>query len=79
MMAMMDVSRLVRLYRADVDVMLMPGVEPVPVFHGTPGAREACRCWRCGRLLSVLTVRVDRFGVDREGVRPTCDGCAGAG
>ena len=79
MKAMMNVSRLVRLYRADMDVLLMPGAEPIPVYHGTPGGQEACRCWRCGRLLTVLTVRVGRYGVHGEGLRPACDGCADGG
>lgn len=76
MKAFMSPGRLVRLWRADVDVWDCEGVL-VPVEVGTAGAVEACRCWRCGRLLTVLTVCFGWLG--ENGVRPECRGCAARG
>lgn len=78
---------LVRTYRADMDVMvieLRPGVRVVlDVLPGTEGALPACRCYRCGQLLSVETVTVDRIIPGCQGgtyvrtnIRPSCQPCA---
>lgn len=72
---------LVRTYRADCDVSMIIGlVFPVPI--GTDGAVPACRCYRCGRLLTVDTVTVDRIvpgcqggTYRRSNIRPACGTC----
>lgn len=53
-------------------------MDGVPLGQGVP----ACRCYRCGRLLTSLTLTVDRIipGVDggtyrRDNIRPACFGC----
>jgi hypothetical protein len=74
---------LVATWRADVDVVLMAGpiVEgwvEVPLGQGLP----ACRCYRCGRLLTVETVSADRTvpgcqggTYRRSNIRPACARC----
>lgn len=76
---------LVDTYRADVDVVwtYLPGdVEPDmcvgPHGMGVP----ACRCYRCGVLLTVDTVTVDRIipgcqggTYRRNNIRPACGTC----
>lgn len=73
---------LVVTYRADVDVSwkLAPGgaCVPVPLGCGIP----ACRCYRCGTLLTANMVSVDRIipGVlggtyRRNNIRPACGLC----
>lgn len=76
---------LVMTYRADVDVIvlgvpMMPVV--VPVNIGTERAQPACRCYRCGKLLTVDTVTVDRIvpgalggTYKRSNIRPCCSTC----
>jgi hypothetical protein len=79
---------LVATYRADVDVVLLPGqygeldtvLVTVPV--GTEGALAACRCYRCGQLLTTETVTVDRIRPGCQGgtyartnIRPACGRC----
>lgn len=81
---------LVETYRADVDVVVTEtdtGVmEPVielalfPVALGF--AQPACRCYRCGCLLTIDTVTVDRiipgcYGgtYRRNNIRPACGPC----
>jgi hypothetical protein len=72
---------LVREFRADVDVDLTTG-RPVPRGEGEP----ACRCYRCGALLTVMNVSSDRWPVPgmrggryiRENLRPSCLACASA-
>lgn len=77
---------LVATYRADVDVFEF-------VIDGSPMQRRsltvplgsgeaACRCYRCGVLLTVVTVTVDRIkpGIEggtyrRNNIRPACGGC----
>lgn len=77
---------LVQTYRANVDVVviqLRAGTELiVDVSHGTEGARTACRCYRCGLLLTVDTVTVDRIKPGCQGgtyartnIRPACGTC----
>lgn len=60
---------LVETYRADVDL------------NGEP----ACRCFRCGKLLTKATVTIDRVlcGINggtyrRENIRPACGRCNSA-
>lgn len=76
---------LVQTYRADKDVAvieLFEGPLVVPVLPGTEGARPACRCYRCGALLTVDTVTADRIvpgckggTYRRSNIRPCCPGC----
>lgn len=73
---------LVKTYRANVD---MPEFRPAyPVFNGCAlGMGEtACRCYRCGCLLTVDTLTVDRIipGCEggtyrRDNIRPACSDC----
>jgi hypothetical protein len=72
---------LVETYRADVDAdpsYVVPGRVGVPLGTGAP----ACRCYRCGRLLTVNQVSPDRIKpgcmggtYKRENIRPSCDLC----
>ena len=74
---------LIETYRANVDVPLAGSLVgtlglPVPLGEGTP----ACRCYRCGRLLTDETVTVDRIipgckggTYRRNNIRPACAGC----
>jgi 5-methylcytosine-specific restriction endonuclease McrA len=76
---------LVETYRADVDVIvveLFHGPLVVPVVLDTEGAEPACRCYRCGALLTADTVTVDRIKPGchggtyrRENIRPACGRC----
>jgi hypothetical protein len=75
---------LVDTYRADVDI-----VEEAVIYGsrwiatGPPGeGTPTCRCYRCGGLLTVDTVTVDRIvpGVKggtyrRSNIRPACGPC----
>jgi 5-methylcytosine-specific restriction endonuclease McrA len=81
---------LVETYRADVDVYDgIPrwdrpiqdrfGVLTVPLGEGLP----ACRCFRCGKLLTLETLTVDRIipgcqggTYRRNNIRPECSDCA---
>lgn len=66
---------LVNHYRANVDLDIATGCE-VPLGQG----EAACRCYRCGCLLTVDTVTVDRRVPGAEGgtywdlmnLRPAC-------
>lgn len=79
---------LVEHYRADVDVVIRPwdldddgtllGYTTIGLGEGMP----ACRCYRCGTLLTVDTVTVDRRvpGCEggtyrRDNIRPACGSC----
>lgn len=72
-------------YRANVDVVpidLFHGPLVVEVLPGTEGAKPACRCYRCGCLLTVDTVTVDRIKPGcrggtyrRDNIRPACGPC----
>lgn len=79
---------LVATYRANRDVgavdiragwaVLGTRLFPVPLGDGQP----ACRCYRCGELLTVDTVTVDRIIPGCEGgtyrrnnIRPACGSC----
>lgn len=72
---------LVTTYRADVDVSLIAGLV-IGVVTGTEGAQPACRCYRCGHLLTVDTLTVDRIKPGCQGgtyarsnIRPACSRC----
>lgn len=73
---------LVETFRADVDLLVLDGVPisgyPVERGRGAP----ACRCYRCGTLLTADTVSPDRIkpGVEggtyrRDNLRPSCLPC----
>lgn len=73
---------LVTAYRADLDKPVWfgttPGYGSVPLGTGFP----ACRCYRCGTLLTVDTVTVDRIIPGAQGgtyrrnnIRPACGRC----
>ena len=73
---------LVVTYRADVDLpdwhAAQHGATEVPCGAGIP----ACRCYRCGKLLSVDTVSPDRIKPGCQGgtyarpnIRPCCEPC----
>jgi hypothetical protein len=73
---------LVVTYRADVDVV--PLAFPLPyALHTDLGLGvPACRCYRCGQLLTTETVTVDRIipgcqggTYRRDNIRPACGGC----
>jgi len=60
------------------DERMRPGMLPVAVGDGTP----ACRCYRCGVLLTVETLTVDRIipgalggRYVRNNIRPACAPC----
>ena len=78
---------LIETFRADVDLW-----KPIPAFPayeipaGTRSGEEVqkcCRCYRCGFLLTILTVTVDRIvpgcqggTYRRNNIRPSCQPCA---
>jgi len=74
---------LVETYRADEDlrtIELYHGPILVGVNHGD--GEMACRCYRCGVLLTVDTVTVDRIKPGcqggtyrRDNIRPACGRC----
>lgn len=74
---------LVETFRADCDVMPLVDVEDVYVVPVNLGdGFSACRCYRCGAMLTVDTVTVDRIvpgckgGTYRRGnIRPACGPC----
>jgi len=89
---------LVQTYRADVDVLLFTNEQDVPTLtDGRPevvaaiaarvpgpvsGWLMACRCYRCGSLLTEETLTVDRIipgckggTYRRSNIRPACGGC----
>ena len=78
---------LVQTYRADADlssfeVSTHPWQPPHRVQCPLGSGEPACRCYRCGTLLSVDTVTVDRIkpGIEggtyrRDNIRPACAKC----
>lgn len=78
---------LVETYRADVEVVLLNGarIGTAPAHAAVPYGYErvpACRCYRCGELLTVDTVTVDRIipgcqggSYRRNNIRPACGDC----
>lgn len=74
---------LVQTYRADRDVIVVQLHHGPIVLDTTLGrGQPACRCYRCGRLLTVDTVTVDRIvpgcrggTYRRDNIRPACGPC----
>lgn len=76
---------LVETYRANVDLVLIQlpyGPVAVEVDKGTEGAEPACRCYRCGVLMTEATLTVDRIKPGchggtyaRSNIRPACGTC----
>ena len=77
---------LVQSYRANREVVLIEMRDGshlvMDVNPGTEGARPACRCYRCGLLLTTETVTVDRIKPGcqggtyrRDNIRPACGAC----
>lgn len=84
---------LVQTFRADVNVIRIPDLVKVadgwvesfillPADQERPDSEPACRCFRCGTLLTVDMVSADRIkpGCDggtyrRENIRPACYRC----
>lgn len=72
---------LVNTWRADVDAITTPAgdvIEAPPGYIGEP----ACRCYRCGVLLTINTVTADRITPGAHGgryvrgnIRPACTLC----
>lgn len=72
---------LVRTFRANVDVMPI-GKYARRIKANAVGAVPACRCYRCGRLLTEDVVTVDRIvpgcrggTYRRNNIRPACASC----
>jgi hypothetical protein len=70
---------LIETYRANADLFLLFGA-PVETCVGM--GEPACRCYRCGQLLTVETVTADRIvpGIHggtyrRSNIRPACMHC----
>lgn len=76
---------LVETFRADMDVVehdLGPYIISTPAGVMVSGVKPACRCYRCGKLLTVDTVTVDRIipgckggTYRRTNIRPACGLC----
>lgn len=75
---------LVETYRADVDVADCRDSCQIPSHLIAPRGegQAACRCYRCGDLLTVDTVTVDRIvpgcmggTYRRNNIRPACGPC----
>jgi hypothetical protein len=74
---------LVETYRADVDADELERIGDAKLFGTRLGTGvPACRCYRCGCLLTVETVTVDRiipgcYGgtYRRNNIRPACGPC----
>jgi len=72
---------LVATYRADVDLVVIPGL-PVSLGGSAPYTVPACRCYRCGVLMTVDDVTADRIvpgahggTYRRSNIRPACGTC----
>jgi hypothetical protein len=73
---------LLETYRADVDWFDFghgSTTHGVPIGMGVP----ACRCYRCGKMLTIETLTVDRIipgckggTYRRNNIRPSCSDCA---
>lgn len=77
---------LIETYRANRDVVVIKLREGEPLIldvePGTEGSSPACRCYRCGLLLTEETVTVDRIipgcrggTYRRDNIRPACGTC----
>lgn len=64
-------EELVEAFAADVSVAVLAGVT-VSVEPGQEWSTPACRCYRCGVLLTARDVRADEGA---WGIRPACPGC----
>lgn len=78
---------LVETYRANLDVLVVRLGNGQEIHLDTIRGRgePACRCYRCGRLLTVQTVTVDRIvpgcrggTYRRSNIRPACGPCNSA-
>jgi 5-methylcytosine-specific restriction endonuclease McrA len=81
---------LLETYRADLVLVLMKGHDaPVAIrpenarFYEGDTILECCRCYRCGKLLTLETLTVDRIipgckggTYRRNNIRPSCSDCA---
>lgn len=70
-----DLRWLVEAYRADRDVVVVTtsaGPVVVAVEPGTEGGELACRCYRCGVLVTAGTVMANWSG---SNIRPACQAC----
>jgi hypothetical protein len=77
---------LLTTYRANYDLNphYDPALQPpeyAPALLGT--GIPACRCYRCGKLLTLITLTVDRIKPGCQGgtyrrsnIRPSCSDCA---
>jgi 5-methylcytosine-specific restriction endonuclease McrA len=81
---------LVETYRADV-VLVLDDFDNAPqpmtphlasLYYKHHQIQQCCRCYRCGKLLTVDTVTVDRIvpgckggTYRRTNIRPACSGC----
>jgi HNH endonuclease len=73
---------LVETYRADEDVIALDFPLPYPLSTTLGKGIAACRCYRCGLLLTADTVTVDRIKPGCQGgtyarhnIRPACGTC----
>lgn len=76
---------LVETFRANVDALVLTDGSLFACYGTPPGAEglmPACRCYRCGDLLTVDTVTVDRIvpgckggTYRRNNIRPACGRC----
>jgi 5-methylcytosine-specific restriction endonuclease McrA len=77
---------LLGVYRADRDVIVRPATEHTAQWLQSVLLGEgelACRCYRCGTLLTYETLTVDRIvpgckggTYRRSNIRPSCSDCA---
>lgn len=73
---------LVTTFRANADLYVIPFETPVETETCLGMGTPACRCYRCGVLLTVDTVTVDRIipgahggTYRRNNIRPACGAC----
>lgn len=73
---------LVVTFRADVDVVALDFPLPYALHTDLGQGVPACRCYRCGRLLTADTLTVDRIvpgcrggTYKRSNIRPACQTC----
>lgn len=71
---------IVETYRADVDAVGVEWIGGADLVADV--AYSACRCYRCGKLLTVDTVTIDRIipgckggTYRRNNIRPACGPC----
>lgn len=73
---------LVATFRANADLIVIPFNPPVTTATLIGMGVPACRCYRCGKLLTAETVTVDRIvpgcqggTYRRSNIRPACQHC----